>query len=134
MKAEAGRFLLAGAANTAATYLIYLMLLPVLGYVAAYSTCYVAGILFSYALNTVFVFRTAPTARSVLLFPLVYVVQYLVGLGVLDGSIRYLGVPRPAALAVSIAVTIPLTFILARAVLTNRKDDAVAASEQRPRQ
>jgi putative flippase GtrA len=117
---EALRFLVAGAINTATTYAIYLVLLPWLQYVLAYTIAYVAGIALAYALSTWYVFRVRRSTRGMLLFPLVYVVQYLLGVGMLQLAVSILAIPQKYALLVSIAVTVPVTFVLTRLVLTLR--------------
>lgn len=118
---EFARFLIAGAANTAVAYTVYLMLLGGLGYLVAYSIAYVAGILVSYLLNTYFVFRTAPLVSSFMRFPVVYVGQYLLGAAVLWFFVDLVGVPRQVALAFSIVATIPFTFFASRFVLKGRR-------------
>ena len=77
------RFLVSGGLNTAATYGIYLLLLNRVGYGPSYSAAFAAGILMSYFANRYFVFRAHQGIKTVLLFPLVYLLQYLVGLAVL---------------------------------------------------
>ena len=93
MPQEALRFLISGGINTAVTYLLYLALLPGLGYWPAYSVAFVTGIVTSYFLNTRFVFRVRTSARRAAAFPLVYLAQYLFGLAVLHVSVRWLAVP-----------------------------------------
>jgi len=83
LRHQALRFLIAGAINTAATYAIYLALLPLLDYTLAYTIAYVTGIVISYLLSTSFVFRVSRTAANMATFPLVYVVQYLLGVATL---------------------------------------------------
>ncbi len=117
LRHQALRFLIAGAINTAATYAIYLALLPLLDYTLAYTIAYVTGIVISYFLNTSFVFRVTRTAANMAVFPLVYVVQYLLGALVLNFAVRWFGVPEKFALVASIVVTIPVTFFLSRALL-----------------
>lgn len=117
LRHQALRFLIAGAINTVATYGIYLALLPLLDYTLAYTVAYVAGIALSYVLSTSFVFRVDRTVANMATFPLVYVVQYVLGALVLNLAVRWIGIPRQAALLASIAVTIPVTFFLSRAVL-----------------
>jgi putative flippase GtrA len=114
---EALRFLIAGAANTVATYGVYLALLPLLNYAVAYSIAFVAGILLSYLLNTRFVFRVAGSMRRFAMYPLVYVAQYLVGLAVLHAAVALFDVKEELALLASVAVSLPLTFLLSRLVL-----------------
>jgi putative flippase GtrA len=117
MRQEALRFIIAGAANTVATYGVYLALLPLFNYAVAYSIAFVAGIVLSYLLNTRFVFRVTGSMRRFAVYPLVYVAQYLAGLGVLQAAVALFNVPENLALLASIAVTVPLTFLLSRLVL-----------------
>lgn len=100
------------------TYALYLVLLHYLDYRTAYGVAFLSGIVLSYALNVRFVFRVRPSWRSAILFPLVYVVQYLVGLGVLQLAVERFGIPREYALLASIAVSVPLSFLLTRVLLT----------------
>lgn len=110
------RFLLGGGLNTALTYLLYLALLLILDYWAAYTISYVSGIVLSYFINRKMVFRAAPSCASALLFPAIYVVQYLLGLAVVHAWIRMFDLPAPFAPLVAVAVTLPVTFVLSRAV------------------
>ena len=99
------------------TYAIYLALLPLLDYTLAYTVAYLTGIVISYLLSTAFVFRVNRTATNMAAFPLVYLVQYLLGALVLNLAVRWFGIPDRFALIASIVVTIPVTFILSRALL-----------------
>ena len=117
IRGEALRFMIVGAINTVVGYGLYLVLLSTVGYAYAYTAAYIAGIALSYMLNTRFVFRVQRRVRGMLLFPLVYVAQYLVGVVTLQLAINQLGVPQKLALLVSIGVTIPLTFLLSRLIL-----------------
>lgn len=112
---EALRFIIAGALNTGATLLLYWLLLP-LGYAAAYTISYVAGIALAYQLQGRFVFRATTHARRAVVFPLIYVVQYLVGLLVLWIWHNLLGLPEALGVFAAIAVNFPLTFVLSRAL------------------
>lgn len=114
------RFLIVGGVNTLVGYGVYLLLLPWLRYEFAYAFGYLAGIAVSYALSSLFVFRQPLHARSAARFPLVYVVQFVVSLGVLRLAVETFGVPHWLALAVSIAVTLPLTFVLSRWIVRAR--------------
>ena len=117
---EFGRFLVAGAANTVLTVLLYEGLRRVLPYLAAYSIAYVAGIAIAYALGTGYVFRRARTVASAALFPLVYVAQYLLGAGLMWLLVDRLGVHPTAAVLVVVIATVPVTFVLSRRVLAGR--------------
>jgi putative flippase GtrA len=119
-RAQFLRFLVAGLVNTGATYLLYLLLLPYMHYLAAYSVTYLAGIVLSFLLNARFVFEVAPTLRRLLLFPLVYVVQYATGAAVLHAAVVLFGVPRELAMAAAIAASVPLTFVAGKWLLTHK--------------
>jgi putative flippase GtrA len=110
------RFILVGGANTLAAYAVYLLLLHWVRYELAYAIGYVVGIAIAYALSTTFVFRQPMRKRSAARFPLVYVIQFVISLGLLRLAVEGFAVPRWCALAVSIALTIPITFLLSRAV------------------
>ena len=120
IRAEALRFIVTGAVNTAATYALYLVLLPRAGYTLAYTLAYITGIVIAYLLNTRFVFRVHGTLASVALFPLVYVVQYALGIAALYLAVDRFDVPKRFALIASIVVTIPVTFVLSRLVLKRK--------------
>ena len=108
------RYVLAGVLNTGATYALFYALLYVLPYAKAYTVAFVAGIGLSYALNARFVFAAPIRLASALAWPLVYLVQYLVGLAVLALLVERFGIAPAAAAIVAIIVTVPLTFFLSR--------------------
>ena len=115
------RFLVTGGINTALTYGLYLLLLPLLGYLVAYSVAYVIGIVLSYWLNSAFVFRQPMNLRTLARFPLVYVVQYILTGALLWLFVDTLGVDKRIALLAAIAVTVPVTFLAARLAILPRR-------------
>jgi putative flippase GtrA len=108
------RFLLAGGLNTAVTYLIYLGFLQVISYQSSYAIAFVSGIGISYVLGRVFVFKVHQGYRSVLMLPLVYLIQYLLGAAVVWTWVDLLHQHPMLAPAISIAVTLPVTYFLSR--------------------
>ena len=117
IRGEALRFLIAGACNTIVGYAVYLALLSLLGYALAYTAAYVVGIAMAYFLNVRFVFRVQGSALRALLFPSIYLIQYLVGILVLRVTVANFGVPPQLAILASIVVTVPLMFVLSRLLL-----------------
>ena len=111
------RFLVSGAANTALTYLVYLGLLQVTGYQVAYFIAYACGILLSYYLNLRFVFRAEGSRSKLAMYPLVYAVQYLLGMAILWVAVEQLGLPPWLAVVCPIVLSIPVTFTLSRLIL-----------------
>lgn len=114
------RFVAAGLVNTVVTYGIYLVLVPHMHYLVAYSITYAIGIALSFVLNTRFVFGVETTWRRMTLFPLVYVVQYLTGAVALHVCVAAFGMRRDVAMAVAIACSVPMTFFAGKLVLTHK--------------
>ncbi|MEP7063559.1 MAG: GtrA family protein [Betaproteobacteria bacterium] len=118
--ASALRFLAAGALNTALTYAVYLLLLQWVAYRWAFTLAFALGIAASYALNARYVFRAQATWRSFARFPLIYTLQYILGLVLVASCIDRLGMPTWLAPLVALAVTIPVTYLLSRALFAKR--------------
>ncbi len=114
------RYIVAGALNTGATYAFFYALLRVLPYATAYTIAFVAGIGLSYVLNARFVFATPIRLASALAWPLIYLVQYLIGIAVLALLVERFSVVPAVAAVLAIVVTVPLTFVLSRHVLAAR--------------
>lgn len=74
------KFLLSGGINFVLTYLIYLGALLMFSYRISYSIAYLSGIIFSYFINKLFVFQAKYTKKQLILYPLIYLFQYLLGL------------------------------------------------------
>jgi putative flippase GtrA len=98
------------------------VLLLVIPYWVAYSIVYVVGIAQAYWLNTRLVFRVKPTRNTAIAYPLIYVVQYLLGLLVLRGAVEILHWPQAVAIFLSIAVSMPVTFLLSRILLKSTEE------------
>ncbi|MBF6041667.1 GtrA family protein [Pseudomonas sp. P154a] len=115
-----GRFLLSGGFNTLVTYLLYLLLLVFFSYQISYTISYCLGVVLAYCLNRVVVFKSHRGLRSLLLFPLVYVVQYLLTSGVLWVLVVRLGVDDRIALLVAIVLMVPVNFLLSKNIFTRK--------------
>lgn len=127
IRSEFVRYAVAGGVNTVITYLAYLLLLPVMSYAAAYTLTYLAGIALAYYLNARFVFHQPLRLKSAVQFPLVYVVQYGAGIGLLAFFVETLHLSADLAPALVIAVTVPVTFILSRVIIKGRAEKKTAA-------
>ncbi len=111
------RFLLVGATNTALGYVLYLLLLDLCGYLYAYSISYCIGIVVSYILNARFVFKQPLSMRRFMQFPVVYVIQYSLGVAILWLLIGQAGMSPELAMLGVVAATIPVTFLASRFIL-----------------
>jgi putative flippase GtrA len=122
---EAARFLIAGGFNTALGYALYLLFNLYVDYRAAYSISFACGVLVSYLLNSLYVFRVGLAWKRLALYPAVYVVQYLAGVLTIWLLVARLRVAEAYAPLAAIVVTLPLTFLVSRYLLTggHRVDD-----------
>lgn len=114
------RFFLSGGLNTVITYCLYVILLQFMSYQVSYSISYITGIIISYFLNKIFVFRTHRGVRSALLFPLVYVAQYGFGIFLLWLWIDQASLNKAIGPLVVIVLSMPLTYLLTRLVFVRR--------------
>lgn len=115
-------FCVAGAVNSAASYALYWALLHLMPYFLAYTLAYVFGIGLSYVLSARVVFKRPLSAKSALTFPLVYVVQYGLGMLLLPVLVHLARVPPVYAGAITMLALAPVTFLLARRVFRNSPD------------
>jgi putative flippase GtrA len=122
------RFLISGVLNTGITYLLYLGFLQIASYRIAYTTAFVLGIFISYGLNALFVFRAGITLRSLIRFPLVYLVQYVLGLVLMTTLIEFVGIAAWLAPMFVVLVTVPLTFVLSRTIFSSKKKTEVSSA------
>lgn len=111
------RYLFAGAVNTAFTYVIYLILSHALHYQLAYALAYVAGVVISYLLNSCIVFKAGMNLKSLALFPLVYVAQYILGAVLLLIFVDFFSLPIRFAPLLVVLSCVPLTFVLTRSIV-----------------
>ena len=117
---EVFRFLIGGVLNLVVSYSSYLLLLRWIHYEAAYAISYIFSIFISYIFSALVVFRQPLRARSALLFPLVYLVQFLLGLILLRVLIEILNMPDWIAPLLVSSITIPMTFFMSRIIVRTR--------------
>lgn len=108
------RFLVSGLLNTATTYVIYLLLLSIVSYQASFTVAYLTGIVLAYFLNRLFVFQANRGAISIVLLPVVYLIQYLFGMIVLWIWIDVAQFNQKIGPLLVVALSIPLTYLLTK--------------------
>lgn len=114
------RFLISGCFNTAITYGAYFFLLQLMSYQWAYTMAYVLGIALAFALNRAYVFESHRGWFSLVVFPLIYVLQYFLGVGLLWGLVAVLGLSQVLAPLLVILLTVPVTYLMSRFVFLRR--------------
>ena len=113
-------FVFFGTVNTLLTYGIYLLLVLFIAYPVAYSVSYVSGVFISYYLNARFVFKEKLRLSKALQFPIVYLAQYLIGLGSLYFLVEVTHVSKFFAPILIVIITVPCTYLLSRYVIKGR--------------
>jgi putative flippase GtrA len=124
------RFGVVGLLNTGVYYLLYLLFLRVAPYLAAHLAAVLLSMVGSYFLNCFFTFRTPPTLGKFLLFPLSNATNFAVtsiALYLLVGVLHLNKIVSPLLAAVA---SVPITFVVARAVLVGRTGTAIEMPEK----
>ncbi|AYV27707.1 GtrA family protein [Streptomyces goshikiensis] len=111
------RFALVGGVNTGTFFGIYLLLHPWMPYFAAYTLAFLLSMVGSFFMNTYFTYRTRPTWKKFLLFPLTNVTNYVIQSVGLYALVTWAGMDTRIAPLVAAVVAIPFTFLLSRKIL-----------------
>ena len=129
---EKFRFLIAGATTTAFSYLLYLLLLLWIAPTPAYAVSYVAGIVWAYSVNSIWVFRGRWTWSGLAAYPLVYLVQAVVSFAVFSVLLQRFGLPAVAAPLVTIVLMLPINYALGRKIVRHTSRSAPSDQDRRP--
>ncbi|GAA3381385.1 GtrA family protein [Streptomyces racemochromogenes] len=121
------RFALVGGVNTGTFFGIYLLLHPWMPYFAAYTLAFVLSMIGSFFMNTYFTYRTRPTWKKFLLFPLTNVTNYVIQSAGLYALVTWAAMDTRIAPLVAAVVAIPFTFLLSRKILIPGTGAAAAA-------
>lgn len=131
--AQVVRFALVGAVNTGTFYGFYLALHPLMPYFAAYSAAFVLSMVGSFFLNTYFTYRTRPSWRKFLLFPLTNLTNYVVTSVGVYVFVEWARMDDRIAPLLAAAAAIPFTFLLSRRILTRDPAPAYSPNGSKPR-
>ncbi|MFI6107346.1 GtrA family protein [Streptomyces sp. NPDC051310] len=112
------RFALVGVVNTATYYAFYLLLLAAhLPYVAAHVVAFLLSMTGSFFLNCRFTYRTRPTWRKFLLFPLTNAANFVITTSGVWLLVDMAGFSSRWAPLVAAAAAIPITFVVSRTIM-----------------
>ncbi|MET8505916.1 GtrA family protein [Streptomyces sp. NPDC004787] len=111
------RFGLVGAVNTGTYYGIYLLLGRWLPYIAAHVLAFALSMVGSFFLTSHFTYRTRPTWRKFLLFPLTNAANFTVTTVGVYVLVDLAGVDSRWAPLLAAAAAIPVTFVLSRTIM-----------------
>jgi putative flippase GtrA len=108
-------FVVAGGLATAVNYGLFILLLSLdLNYLAAASVGYLSGIVISFFLNRILVYRSSqPISAQMSRYFLAYLAALVAHLGALEGLVR-IGLSPEIGNAVAISVVVVLNFFVVR--------------------
>ena len=111
------KFIGVGVINTIASYLVYILFALFLDYQIAYAIAFVFGIILSFVLNTKYVFEVQQTIKKFLLFPLVYLIQYLLGAGMMSLIVEIFEINKFIAPLIVTMCLIPVSYLMSKKIL-----------------
>lgn len=111
------KFIGAGVINTIASYLVYLLLVLFFNYQISYAIAFIFGIILSFVLNTKYVFEVEQTLKKFILFPLVYLIQYLLGAFMMNFIIEILVINKFFAPLIVTVCLLPVSYLLSKKIL-----------------
>ncbi|MFJ3719461.1 GtrA family protein [Streptomyces sp. NPDC090057] len=116
-------FAVVGAVNTAVYYGLYLLFLHWLPYLGAHVLAFALSMVGSFFLNARFTYRTRPTWRKFLLFPLTNATNFLVTTAGVYVIVDVLHAGNRFAPLLASAAAIPVTFVVSRRIMLPRGRD-----------
>ncbi|MCX4511334.1 MULTISPECIES: GtrA family protein [Streptomyces] len=117
VQAQMIRFALVGVVNTATYYGCYLLFLPWMPYVAAHVLAFLLSMVGSFFLNSYFTYRTRPTWRKFLLFPLTNAANFVITTSGVYLLVDVLHFGSRYAPLIAAAAAIPITFVVSRTIM-----------------
>ncbi|WP_240138350.1 GtrA family protein [Streptomyces sp. MUM 178J] len=117
VQAQLVRFALVGVVNTGTYYGCYLALLTVLPYIAAHIAAFVLSMVGSFFLTSYVTYRTRPTWRKFLLFPLTNLANFTVTTAGVYLLVDVLQFGSRYAPLLAAAAAIPVTFVVSRTIM-----------------
>ncbi|MGC1181629.1 GtrA family protein [Legionella sp.] len=112
-------FAITGMLSTLIMFVLYVILYKFISYQYAYLIAYSGSVIALYFMNTL-VFEGHGSLQTLLGFPLIYLLQYVLGAAFLEMMVVF-GFSITFAPLVVVIVLLPLTFLLNRIVFQNNK-------------
>ena len=110
-------FALVGVVNTATYYGLYLLFLNLLPYLSAHILAFALSMTGSFFLNARFTYRTRPTWRKFLLFPLMNATNFLLTTAGVYVIVDVLHAGNRFAPLLASGAAIPVTFVVSRSIM-----------------
>ena len=116
---EMVRFGIVGVVATAIHYGMYYLLLTLLNPTLSYTIGYAVSFCCNYVMSSLFTFRVGMSVKKAASFGVSHVLNYLIGVALLNLFIA-LGVDEEVAPLPVFVLVIPINYLLVRFALTNR--------------
>lgn len=113
------RFGVVGTINTGVYFGLYSVLCQVCFYLVSHAAAFLTAMVVSFFLNCSFTFRTRPTMRKFLLFPMSNAAGFVLQTVGLLTLVNVAGLEPAYAPLPAMAVSVPATYVVARIVLTD---------------
>lgn len=130
ISAEVIRFVVVGVINTATYYGLYLLFHPWMPYLVAHVLAFTISMIGSFFLNTYWTYRSRPTWRKFLLFPLSNATNFIITTVGIYLLVEVAGMNSRYAPLVAAAAAVPVTFVVMRRILADRTHSAGAGVER----
>ncbi|MEU3979980.1 GtrA family protein [Streptomyces sp. NPDC026672] len=114
-------FAVVGVINTATYYGLYLLFLMWLPYLGAHILAFALSMTGSFFLNARFTYRTRPTWRKFLLFPLTNAANFAISTTTVFVIVDVLHRSSRFAPLFASAAAIPVTFLISRTIMLSRE-------------
>lgn len=111
------RFGLVGVVNTGTYYGLYLLFGRWVPYIVAHVVAFALSMVGSFFLTSYFTYRTRPTWRKFLLFPLTNAANFVITTAGVYVLVGLMGVDSTYAPLIAAAAAIPVTFVLSRTIM-----------------
>lgn len=116
---EVLRFIIVGFMNTGNYYLLYLLFLHVFSwnYMLSHILAFLISMVGSFFLNSYFTYKTKPTWKKFMQFPLTYVVNISVTTASIYILVDVLGLNETTSPLLASLIAIPFTFLISKKIL-----------------
>jgi putative flippase GtrA len=122
LRAQFWRFVIVGFLNTLNYYILYLLFFNLLGmhYMAAHIISFLLSMIGSFYMNSYFTYKTKPTIKKFLQFPLTYVVNIGVSSLAIWVFVDLLSLNENIAPLLATILAIPFTYGISKVILTQK--------------
>ncbi|MGG3467830.1 GtrA family protein [Neobacillus pocheonensis] len=120
LTAQFWKFVIVGLINTFNYYVLYLFFhnLAHFNYMPAHIISFLLSMVGSFYLNSYFTYKTKPTLKKFIQFPLTYVVNISVSSAAIFVMVDLMKLDEDISPLVASVMTIPFTFVISKIILT----------------